>query len=262
MKRAKKILIVASTHGHERIGLRVIEQLQKLRFTDNSVQFVIGNPQASELNVAYIESDLNRVFPGNQFGTYEEKRAFALSQKIKEFDIVIDIHSTKTTDLGEDSMVIVTNYNDETKLFLELIKPPKILIMKYKSGNALISQAKIGIAFEYGHDDSELVLKATVHDIAQLLMHCGFMASNPFVNPRQVKTSEVFEVYDAFRKEFVDAYNLNKNLTNFQLIHAGDPVCKIENTGEIMYAPEDFYPILFGKNRYTDILGFKARKIS
>ena len=78
-----KILIVAATHGHEKIGLRVFAELEKLSLNSQNVELLIGNPVAEEKNVPFIESDLNRIFPGNEQGTLEEKRAFELSKKLK-----------------------------------------------------------------------------------------------------------------------------------------------------------------------------------
>jgi succinylglutamate desuccinylase len=256
-----KILIVGSTHGHEKIGLRVIEEIRKLNLDKNQVEFIVGNPKASELCLPFIESDLNRVFPGKENGNYEEKRAFELSKKIVEADLVIDIHSTKTTDLGENSMVIVTKFDAETKRVLSLIFPPKILIMQYKSGNALISQAKVGIAFEYGIDDSESVLQATIHDIKKILINYRLFKDNLHKNPRIESLSLIFDVYSAFKKDFKGDYVLSDKIENFKMVKQGELICKtLENNIEVI-ADEDFYPILFGKNRYNDILGFKAKKI-
>jgi succinylglutamate desuccinylase len=259
----KRILIVASTHGHERIGLRVIERLKNIKLNENQVEFIIGNPNASKLNQPFIESDLNRVFPGKKPGTYEEELAVELSRKIAEFELVIDIHSTKTTDLGENSMLIITKYDDETKKILDLIHPPKVLLMKYKSDSALISQAKIGVAFEYGRDDSEQVLEATLYDIAQILLHYNAISSNPFTQNSNIinSKSEIFEVYDAYKKEFEGEYLLDNNVTNFKQVQKDELICTNLKDKQAIYSQDTFYPILFGNNRYRDILGFKARKL-
>ena len=45
-----------------------------------------------------------------------------------------------------------------------------------------------------------------------------------------------------------------------KLTKKNDVVCTIDMNKEIL-AAEDFIPILFGENRYTEILGFKAREI-
>lgn len=255
-----KILIVGSTHGHERIGLRVIEELQKLDIPKGRLDFVVGNPRASEENVPFVESDLNRVFPGDSSGTYEEKRAFELSPKIKEADLVIDIHSTNTTDLSGDSMLIVTKYDDNTRKVIDIIKPPKVLVMKYKNENNLISQAKIGIALEYGKDTSEAVLGATLHDISEVLMSCGLITKNSYTTTKNNERTDVFEVYDSYKKDFNGKLALASDIQNFHMVTRGT-VLGTTDSGEQVLASEDFIPILFGENRYTEILGFKARKL-
>lgn len=254
-----KIIIIGATHGHERIGARVIEALQKISIPNDSVECIIGNPRAYEHNVPFVESDLNRVFPGDAHGTYEERRAHELSEKIRTADIVIDIHSTNTTDLSENSMLIVTKYDDATRDILDFIAPPKVLVMNYKNTNALISQAKIGIAFEYGRDTSDAVLQATLFDIVRVLIRCGIISENPFMNPRPSTATEVYEIYDAFSKDPNVKYILNSHLKNFELCQRGFEIATDQN-GEVIQAPEDFYPILFGENRYTHIFGFRARK--
>ncbi len=255
-----KILIVGSTHGHERIGLKVIDELRKLNIDKNLLDFEVGNPRASQQNIAFTESDLNRSFPGKKDGTYEECRAFELSPKIKQAELVIDIHSTNTTDLSEKSMLIVTSYNDDTKKIIDIINPPKVLYMKYKGGNALISQAKIGMAFEYGRDDSDRVLNAMLYDIAEVLIHYKILKTNPYLTSKIKIETETFEVYDVFKKEFTLPHKLSLGLENFKLLKSGEVVCVLEN-GEKIVTTEDFVPILFGENRYTQMLGFKARRI-
>lgn len=256
----KKILIVGSTHGHERIGLKVIEELTKLNLSTDQVFFEVGNPLASEKNIPYTESDLNRVFPGRKDGTYEERRAFVLSQKIVQMDVVIDIHSTNTTDLSDNSMLIVTKYDRATQEIIAAVRPPKVLYMRYKGENALISAARIGIAFEYGEDDSQKVLQGILHDIAVILIQQGVLMVNPYSNPRERRSTDVFEVYDVFEKRVRGECIVDKGIQNFRLCTKGTVVARA-SSGEEVYAEEDFLPILFRENRYTEILGFKARQI-
>jgi succinylglutamate desuccinylase len=255
-----KILIVGSTHGHERIGLSVIQELRKLNIDKNILDFEIGNPRASEQNVPFTESDLNRSFPGKETGTYEEVRAFELSKKILEAEIVIDIHSTNTTDLSDNSMLIVTKYDEKTKEIIDIINPPKVLYMRYKGDNALISQAKVGIAFEYGKDTSKDVLQAILYDICKLLISIEAVKDNPYHNPRAKVETETFEVYDVFKKTFIGKHKSDKDVINFKICKKDTVICETEN-GEKIISDQDFIPILFGENRYTEILGFKSRKI-
>ncbi len=254
-----KILIVGSTHGHEKIGQYVIHELRKKVPKLISLEYIIGNPKAAEKNIPFVESDLNRVFPGNPRGTYEERLANQLRKKIMEVDLVIDIHSTKTTDYSSNSMLIITKLDQQTRMLIEIINPPKVLLMKYKNTNALISEAKIGIAFEYGRDNSKKVLNATLHDIGNLLVHNTLLKQNPFKFKKNIIKTQYFEVYDVCKKEFEGSFKIKKDFENFKLLKKGQIIGKKED-GELLLADEDFYPIMFGKNRYTTILGFKARK--
>jgi hypothetical protein len=132
--------------------------------------------------------------------------------------------------------------------------------MKYKGDNALISQAKIGIAFEYGKDTSREVLQATLYDISKLLIHFKIIEKNPYENPRPMVATETFEVYDVFKRSFVGDYKLDESIHNFKLSKKDSLICTIDTDKKIL-ADEDFVPILFGENRYTEILGFKAREV-
>lgn len=255
-----KILIVGSTHGHEKIGFNVINELKKLNLNSNFIEFEIGNPLAFSKNIPYIETDLNRSFPGSELGSYEERRAFELMTKISSADLVIDIHSTNTTDLSENSMLIVTTLDAKTQEIIDIIKPSKVLYMKYKNDKALISNAKIGIAFEYGKDSSNEVLQATLFDIANVLVHYNILETNPYSTNKIERETEIFEVYDAYKKEFSGSHILNSNIKNFSLCTAGTLICTTES-GEAITSNEDFVPILFGENRYTEILGFKSKKM-
>ena len=254
-----KVLIVGCTHGHEKIGLKVIEELKKLNIDKNILCFEVGNPKAEEKNVPFIESDLNRVFPGKNNGTYEEIRAYQLLSKIKESDLVIDIHSTNTTDLSDKSMLIVTNYNEATKEVIDIINPPKVLYMKYKSDKALISNAKIGIAFEYGKDTSDNVLNAILYDITEIFLHYKLIKNNPYSTIKENIKTETFEVYDVFLKDFYGRYDIDSEIRNFKMVYKNSTICEYDNNTKKIKTDEDFIPVLFGENRYTEILGFKAR---
>jgi predicted deacylase len=147
-----KILLFIATHGNEKIGLKVAREIEKLNISNLVIQ--IGNERALRSNKRYIDQDLNRSFPGKKNGNYEERRAFELTPIIKSADLVIDIHST--TSNTKDTL-IVSKLNKETLGCIESIYPKYVVIME-NSKNSLISQAKIGISFEYGKDNSQTTM--------------------------------------------------------------------------------------------------------
>src|SRR5690242_12123871 len=83
--------IVGAMHGNES-GPAIIEKLKKLKVR-KTIKYIIANPEAREKNVRFIDSDLNRSFPGKKDGNREERLAYQLRKIGKDIDILIDLHS-------------------------------------------------------------------------------------------------------------------------------------------------------------------------
>ena len=93
MKLNKKILFIAAVHGDEKIGVEAINKIQKTKLSEK-FDSLIANQKALAQNKRFIDSDLNRIFPGNVNGNYEEKRAKEITKIAKNYDFVIDLHGT------------------------------------------------------------------------------------------------------------------------------------------------------------------------
>jgi len=90
--RNKKILIIGAVHGNEKVGAEIIEK--KIRsLKKNNIKGIIANREALKQEARFIKEDLNRIFPGKVNGNHEEKIAYRLTKKIKNFDYLLDIHS-------------------------------------------------------------------------------------------------------------------------------------------------------------------------
>lgn len=106
----KKILVIGGLHGNESLGIEIVQALQQNPVP--GVTALIGNPEAVKQNQRFVKNDLNRIFPGNQNGTLEERRAADLMQKAAEFDLVLDFHNTTTPSndcvfVGENSRALL-----------------------------------------------------------------------------------------------------------------------------------------------------------
>jgi predicted deacylase len=245
-----KIILNIATHGNERIGRKVAREIQKLNLDEQTLAVQIANKKAWVQNKRFIDQDLNRSFPGKKNGNYEERLAYKLSPIVKAADLVIDIHET-TSKLKDAA--IVTKLNEPTKKCLQAIRPKYALIMNATKHNALISQAKIGIAFEYGKND-QATLKKCVLGIKQLLKHLGV------INIRLPKTkiaTQYFNVVSIVKKP--KGYKLLRQIKNYKLVRANEVYAT--NGKKKIIAKENFYPILFGEKNYNDIFGFSGKKI-
>lgn len=247
-----KVILNILTHGDELIGLNVAKELQKLGFDDQVLQVQIANPRAYEAGVRFIDQDLNRAFPGKPNGNYEQQRAHQLLPSIKSADVVIDIHST-TSQLKD--AVIVTKLDKQTRDCLQAIHPKYALIMEATQNHALIAHAPVGIAFEYGQENSPTVVQRVVTDINRLLNHLGVIKYHA---AKRHRPTQFFRVHSEVKKP--SGYILRENVKNYQLIPKGQVFASKE--GKELRASEDFYPILFGQNNYEDIFGFMGAKLS
>lgn len=224
-----KILLNILTHGDESLGFFVARQLNDL-IQEGILDVNIANPQAAIFGVRFIESDLNRVFPGKENGTYEERLAFDLAKKIKEYDVVIDIHST-TSDVQD--VLIVTKLDEATREAVEATAR-RVLLMSVGNKNALISDATIGIAFEYGGENDPDVAIRTALGVRALVDHCMGKGKKSKQSP------EYFEVYDTI------PLDCKETMKNFELTTING---------------EEFYPLFIGEKSYQTFRGFKARSI-
>lgn len=252
MKKNNKphILINIATHGNERIGFYVKKELEKIKIEKGFVEFNIANEKAYLKNRRFIDQDLNRSFPGKRNGNHEQKLAYTLSKKIKKADLVLDIHSTTST---LKDAIIITKDTKGTMQLLNVIKPKYVLYMSMNKQNALISSAKIGLAFEYGKDNDRSVIQKTVRDIKIILSYYGVIDSKL---KKKKTVTRFFKIKKEFQKN--KGEKLKKEISNYKLVKKGSVVVYSKH-GDIR-ATEDFIPILFGENNYEKIFGFIGKE--
>jgi succinylglutamate desuccinylase len=246
-----KIILNILTHGDEKIGLKVAKEIEKLNIDKNILSVQVANRRAFESRKRFIDQDLNRSFPGRKDGNHEEQIAYRLLPVIKSADVVIDIHSTKSE--LKDAL-IVTKLDKNTYRYIKVIQPKYVLVMNATKNNALISQAKIGIAFEYGKDNNSNTLKNIVTDIKKLFKHLGL------INVRFHRRNRITKYFNVFSKVHKPkGYKLLKKIKNYKLVHKGEAFAR--RGDDYLIAEEDFYPILFGERNYKDYFGFRGKRM-
>lgn len=248
-----KVAIVACVHGDELVGKKIIKELNKLTIKNGILKTFIANPEAVKKKKRYIDTDLNRSFPGNKNGTHEEKIAYNLNKELQNFDYVIDIHST-TTDVK--SLVIITKLNKEIRSLINTFNSKRVALMpKNIAQKAMIYYCNAGISFEYGNDKSNNAFKNALKDIKIILSNLSLIEEK-IKKPKQ--KTELYKVIDTLDKP--DRCIINNKIKNFKLIKKGSLIGKTPKI-EIL-ADIDFYPILFGKKAYKKIFGFRAKKVT
>lgn len=233
-----KFLVVACTHGNEKYGLETVRNLSL------SVDFLIGNPEAVKKNVRFVDSDLNRIFPGKENGNIEEKRAFELIGKLKEYDFVIDLHSCSQ---ACEVFGIITKPSLEKIEFAKQIGLKKLVIMfeGFASGKSLIDFCKCGISLEVGSHERRENAGESVH-----------LINNFLDGENKNEEIEIFEIFELIKRKGEISF-----LENFREIKKGDLIM-IGSNGERQLAETDFFPILANESEYKEVLCLAGRKVN
>jgi len=255
-----RVLINVCSHGNEILGLEIKKLFEDITIVNGSLTFNVANPWAVAEGKRFVESDLNRSFPGSKTGTLEEKIAYQMMKFIPLFDYVFDIHSTKSG--LKDCLIIENNLPEIKKIIPACHNAESVLYMKATSGASIFSACHLanriipGLAFEYG-DNSEATAQRVYSDLVSILNILGLTKQNIVVLSDE-KVARQFECYKTFPKNPGDI--LAEDIKNYELVLKGDIVAYTSDKKPIL-APEDFYPILFGEPNYIDIFGFMARKM-
>lgn len=87
---------------------------------------MLGNPKAVNRNTRFIDTDLNRSF-GKEAGGYESRRAKQIAKLLKNYDLLLDIHTT-TTDMK--LVPIVASLGPKTKKVINVMPEKEVILME------------------------------------------------------------------------------------------------------------------------------------
>jgi len=237
-------VIVGSVHGDEPCGKRAINRfIQEDYDLKKPVKFIVVNEEALEKGKRFLDSDLNRSFPGDSESESHEKRLAAKIMEEIRGKKVLDIHTTRSY---PEPFATFTELNDVTKQILSSSGVENAVLFPEKSGT--LHEQTDGVVVETGYQGTD----DAVDNAFDLIVN--FLASEGVIDA-DFETSDP-DVYQYF--ETVDG-DWNFVAENFREVLKGEVFGKREN--ETLEAEEDFYPVLMSTDGYEGKLGFKARKI-
>lgn len=217
-----KITIVCGVHGEELFGRSVYNHVLLHAEKLGSFQLILAHPHALDSNVRYFEQDLNRSFPGNPYGSLEEKIAADILPKLQKTPYVIDIHTT-VSDVG--MVPIITNLNSGTKRLINATEATNIAyIQSDSSSRSLIGQVCAGMALEFNRKLAED--ESALHTVATILKRIQNNCTLP-PSPRRI-----FMINGVLKKSLP----IPPESCNFTLLN-----------------PYGVYPFLLHKDSYPDI---------
>jgi len=145
----RNVTIIAGQHGNEKGTVRAL--------THRGEDFILGNPEAFDRNIRFVEQDLNASY-GTFDASYEAKRAKELLEDIPSENVVIDFHTTSAK--GPPFVILM---NKEMLPFAARAGLTHAVLMTHniKKGHALLNM-RDGFAVEISGYDTEESFQTTL----------------------------------------------------------------------------------------------------
>lgn len=236
----KKLLIIAATHGDEKIGVEAVEMLQKKGYKKR-FDCLTANPRAFKKNIRFIEVDLNRSYPGEKNSPfYEKRKAYKNLELAKKYKYIIDIHET---DGGASDFIIIPK-EKITKLFpLQFIDLEKVVLWPDPKGplSQILNNA-IELEFTMKNKSRGGVAEKAARIIEKFLDRIELVGCDGNLNC-DISDKEIYYVYG---KLLVKEKIGSDNLRDFKKTKVGN---------------EEFYPLLIGQYLSEGIACYKMRRI-
>ena len=270
----KKLLVVSGTHGNEINPIWAVEKFKQstnFKRKPSNIEFILGNPNAYEKRLRYIDVDLNRSFnnPKNLLNTsfYEINRAEFILKNYgpnspKPCQIAIDLHTT-TSCMGTSIVMYGRREKDFCLAGLLQHKFGLPIYLHEKDQNQtgfLVESWPSGLVIEIGpvaqnHYDPEIVERFV------LILDFIKQINDEF----QISKINFPEEITVFVHQFSIDYPRDDEFKINALIHpqrinqdwneikSGDPLFKTITGENINYEWEDSsYPVFIGEAAYIE----------
>lgn len=224
----KKIYVVGALHGEELFSLKIIAHLR----ASGEARIIthIAHPEAIAKKTRFLDTDLNRSFAPDATPNRESVIAAQIKQDIAALqpDLVIDLH-TSHGDVGR--VAILADHNPHLYAIAQALTMQQVVVMpEHISRLTLIGQfPDRGVALEFGRNyRSDRLAKTVAQRIVALLKTTPSAADLPVYS-----VTRIIANHEAPGEELFN-YQYNKTLEG--------------------------YPFLVGKNTYSTMRGFLAKK--
>ena len=243
-----EVVVVGGVHGDERNGIRAVRRLREADLDlRRGVAFVLANPAAIRAGKRYLDSDLNRVFPGDPDGDREERIAARLCELVGGCT-TLSLHGTE----AEPTPFALIHSAQEREFDLAARLPVPHVVDHWGINERTITTCGLSVEIELASEDSEEAAASAEHQARTFLKRVDAMPGEP-----PDADPDFFHMYEPVPKPSGTRYELH--VENFERVPAGTAYASVD--GEDLIADEAFRPILMSERGFPDIFGYKGRRI-
>ena len=247
-----EIAVVGCIHGDEPCGRDGIDAvLADPPELNRPVKFIIANEEALAAGERYLETDLNRTFPGDADSDVHEVRlAAALTEELQGCT-VLSLHSTQSYG---GAFALVDELTPMVKGICSKLSVDAVVKTEGANDGRLFWAVPSVIEVECGYQGSPEAAENAEQVIREFLVAVGAAGGDP---PARDKPVPMFQLGSPIPKAAAEEYEVF--VDNFEEIDAGEPIAAAD--GEEVFADEPFHPVLLSAEGYEDVFGYTAVRL-
>lgn len=238
-----RLTVVTCLHGDEKGAKEAARTVLADHENDPCVQHIVANEKAIEADERYIDTDLNRAFPGDRHSGLHERRLAADILKTVEAP-VIDLHTTPSTD---EPFCVVSGIDDTAARLCRATGLGRVIDIGYESGGLI--QHVAGISVECGRRGTQEAIENGKEILRTVLKTIKTKSDPESIDPVVYPITSEIDRQD-------DMIFLGND---FKRIEEGEVFATAG--GDDIVAEESFYPVLTSTDGYKDRLGYRADQV-
>ncbi|SEV88894.1 M14 family metallopeptidase [Halobacterium jilantaiense] len=243
-----EVAVVGGVHGDEPSGVRAV---RRLRAADldlrRGVLFVVANPAAVAAGTRYLDSDLNRVFPGDPRGDREHRLAADLCELLGSVT-TLSIHGTHS----QREPFALVHRSQPAEYDLAAALPVEHAVDHSGVNEGTITTCGCLVEVEVGIQGTDAAADTAEFQARSFLQVVDALPGEPPPSTPSFfhMTGRVPKPPGARGELFVE---------NFESVPEGAVYGRVD--GRELVAEAAFYPILMSETGYADIFGYRGRKL-
>lgn len=242
------VVFNVATHGNEYQPVDAVKKfIQGFNSGDllkGRVRFTLANPAALQARKRFLQSDLNRAYPGNILSHGESKIAAQMLELVNIVDYIIDLHTAP-----DPPPFVILGARNQARLQLAELAPIRpIVLFEATTPCAMVEFTKCGIGIELGGHDNTDSATMGVNAINRYMVGLGLVKGDRSITHEH----DYYEIYRGLTLEEIPGQVLH-DLKNFH---------PVENSLLGIQIEEEFsFPVLCGVKDYSPVYCYLSKKV-
>lgn len=240
-----EIAVVGGVHGDEPSGVSAVRTLAgEAGKLTRGVRFVLANPPAYTADQRFLDTDMNRAFPGDPDGNTREARLAAQLCEITADLPTLSLHSTHAQ---PEPIALAALDRDIAELAAQL--PVQAVVDETTLIDGSYTDCSPVVTVEVGIQQSQ-----RAHETALTQARAFLTAAGAYDDSIPDSEPEFYRLDAEIEKPAAEEYELLAE--NFKQVSAGEEFATAG--GDSLVASESFVPILASECGYDDVFGYRG----